>query len=236
MLEEDDRSDAEQRERNRGQPEGAEPEGVEPEGVERRKGVGAAVSKPAEGVGEGRAGALDIAVAQTLLPEAAAESYAELVNLDAAYRVRWARVLTPPRTLDHDPLDLQILALVAAMRHVLTSQIHRRFNSQRAVTTTQRRLKRLSDAGLVTRFQFHRRDGGGAPMCYVITTLGLELLRSHQYLDSLAQGEAGETRDRSPNPPRLPPQSLLDARLPRCPSRVIAGCARHATTYASPGG
>jgi hypothetical protein len=28
----------------------------------------------------------------------------------------------------------------------------------------------------VERFQFHRRDGGGVPMCYVITAAGLELL------------------------------------------------------------
>ena len=64
------------------------------------------------------------------------------------------------------------------MRHVLSSQIHRRFNPGRAATTTQRRLKRLSDAGLVRRFQFHRRDGGGVPMCYAITVAGLELLHA----------------------------------------------------------
>ena len=58
------------------------------------------------------------------------------------------------------------------MRHVLSSQIHRRFNPGRASTTTQRRLKRLSDAGVVRRFQFHRRDGGGMPMCYAITVAG----------------------------------------------------------------
>ena len=56
--------------------------------------------------------------------------------------------LPSARALEPEPLDLEILALVASMRHVLSSQIHRRFNSRRAVTTTQRRLKRLSDAGL----------------------------------------------------------------------------------------
>jgi hypothetical protein len=121
------------------------------------------------------------------LPDTAAESYAELVDLDAAHRVRWARSVELPRPLDPDPLDLEILALVALMSHVLTSQIHRRFNPRRAVSTTQRRLKRLSDAGVVERFQFHRRDGGGAPMCYVIAPLGIELLGAHGRLDALAR-------------------------------------------------
>jgi hypothetical protein len=113
---------------------------------------------------------------QTPLPRTAAESYRELVGLDAAQSVRWARRAQSPRTVEPDPLDLEILVLVASMRHVLTSQIHRRFNPGRSVTTTQRRLKRLSDAGWVGRFQFHHRDGGGAPMCYSISAAGLELL------------------------------------------------------------
>ncbi len=128
------------------------------------------------------------------LPATVAESYAELVDLDTAHRVRWARAAVAPRALDPDPLDLEILALVASMRHVLTSQIHRRFNPRRAVTTTQRRLKRLSDAGLVGRFQFHRRDGGGAPMCYVIAPLGLELLGASGRLDAHSQHEVHEAR------------------------------------------
>ena len=75
------------------------------------------------------------------------------------------------------------------MRHLLSSQIHRRFNPERAATTTQRRLKRLSDAGLLRRFQFHRRDGGGVPMCYAITTLGLELLHAHDRLTAVEDGD-----------------------------------------------
>jgi hypothetical protein len=81
-----------------------------------------------------------------------------------------------------DPADLEMLALIASLKHVLTSQLHRHINPSRAVTTTQRRLKRLSDAGLVERFQFHRRDGGGVPMCYVITPAGLGLLRAKDRL------------------------------------------------------
>lgn len=109
------------------------------------------------------------------LPSTVAESYRELVDLSAAHSVRWAKPATVPLALEPEPLDIEILALIASMRHVLSSQIHRRFNEGRATTTTQRRLKRLSDAGLVARFQFHRRDGGGVPMCYSITQAGLSL-------------------------------------------------------------
>ncbi|MGA8365505.1 MAG: replication-relaxation family protein [Solirubrobacteraceae bacterium] len=109
----------------------------------------------------------------------ASEGYRELVALDSAHSVRWAKPVLESRALDPEPLDLEILTLVACMRHVLSSQIHRRFNPGRASTTTQRRLKRLSDAGLVRRFQFHRRDGGGVPMCYAITVAGLRLLHAH---------------------------------------------------------
>ncbi len=104
------------------------------------------------------------------------ESFRELVELDRAHSVRWAQPAARPRALKPEPLDLEILAFVANLRHALTSQIHRRFNARRAMTTTQRRLKRLSDAGLLERFQFHRRDGGGVPMCYLATTAARELL------------------------------------------------------------
>jgi Replication-relaxation len=157
------------------------------------------------------------------LPERAAESYAELVDLDAAHRVRRARAVAVPRPLDPDPLDLEVLALVAGMRHVLTSQIHRRFNPQRAVTTTQRRLKRLSDAALVERFQFHRRDGGGAPMCYVIAPRGREMLVAHGRRDALAHGEAGEARD--PSSSSSPPSvaASVSSASPSSSSLPVAG-------------
>lgn len=123
--------------------------------------------------------------------------YRELVDLDGAHSVRWAKRVERPKPLDPEPLDLEILALVAQMRHILSSQIHRRFNPDRAATTTQRRLKRLSDAGLVRRFQFHRRDGGGVPMCYSTTAIGLELLQAHGRLTAV------EARDM--NVPYRPP-------------------------------
>ncbi|HST55661.1 MAG TPA: replication-relaxation family protein [Solirubrobacteraceae bacterium] len=118
----------------------------------------------------------------TPMPALAADGYRELVELDGAHTVRWAKPIAVPRQLDPEQLDLEILVLVASLRHVLSSQIHRRFNRDRAATTTQRRLKRLSDAGLLERFQFHRRDGGGVPMCYVITAAGLELLYARERL------------------------------------------------------
>jgi Replication-relaxation len=112
------------------------------------------------------------------LSELAADSYRELIELDGAHSVRWAKRVASSAALEPELLDLEMLTLVASMRHVLSSQLHRRFNAARAATTTQRRLKRLSDAGLVERFQFHRRDGGGVPMCYVITVEGLALLHA----------------------------------------------------------
>jgi hypothetical protein len=122
------------------------------------------------------------------LPATPSESYRELVELDRAYSVRWARRVESPRPLAPDRTDLEMLALIASLKHVLTSQLHRHINPSRAVTTTQRRLKRLSDAGLVERFQFHRRDGGGVPMCYVITPAGLGLLHADDRLSAPADG------------------------------------------------
>lgn len=113
------------------------------------------------------------------LPSTAADSYRELVDMSAAHSVRRAKARTPPIAFKPEQLDIEVLVLIASLRHLLSSQIHRRFNEGRAATTTQRRLKRLSDAGLVERFQFHRRDGGGVPMCYSITPAGLYLCAKH---------------------------------------------------------
>jgi hypothetical protein len=142
------------------------------------------------------------------LPEVPSDSYVELVELDVAHSVRWAKRVACPIALDPDPLDLQMLALVASVRHVLSSQLHRRFNPGRAITTTQRRLKRLSDAGLLGRFQFHRRDGGGVPMCYAITAAGLELLQEDDLAGvraeaRVAPGEAPTGRASKGDPRRL---------------------------------
>lgn len=133
------------------------------------------------------------------------ESYTELVDLDAAHSVRWAKLVTALLAIEPEPLDIEILTLIASMRHVLSSQIHRRFNPGRAATTTQRRLKRLADAGLVARFQFHRRDGGGIPMCYTITPAGLQLVREQDTPQGRESIEdlGGRHQRVSPNDERL---------------------------------
>jgi len=147
-----------------------------------------------QGAGALPAPSLTEPLAQTAthaLPQRASESYRELVELDRARSARWASVTAPMRPLTPDGLDLEILETIAILGHVLSSQLHRRFNPRKAPTTTQRRLKRLSDAGLVKRFQFHRGDGGGVPMCYAISNRGLQLLQ--------AAGAA------EPDPPAAPP-------------------------------
>ncbi len=120
------------------------------------------------------------------LADTPAESYRELVELDRAGRVRRVRCAASAASFEPDALDLEILCLLARLGHVLTSQVHRRFNPGRAATTTQRRLKRLSDAGLLERLQFHRRDGGGVPMCCVITPAATKLLEQRELISEQA--------------------------------------------------
>src|SRR5439155_20552595 len=66
------------------------------------------------------------------LPATPAESYSELIELDRAHSVRWARRVDSPLALTPDRLDLEVLALVGRLRHVTSSQLHRRFNPRRA--------------------------------------------------------------------------------------------------------
>ena len=56
------------------------------------------------------------------------------------------------------------------------TQVNRACHAGRSLTTTQRALKRLADAGLIARFQLHRDDGGGVPLCVVVTTDAIEAL------------------------------------------------------------
>jgi hypothetical protein len=44
------------------------------------------------------------------------------------------------------------------------------------LTVTQRHLKRLADRGLINRFQLHREDGGGVPLCCAVSGRAIELL------------------------------------------------------------
>jgi Replication-relaxation len=128
------------------------------------------------------------------LPDSPAGSYRELVELDLAHAVRWAKRVSSPHGFESDRRDLEALELIARLTHVLSSQLHLWLNPDRAITTTQRRLKRLSDAGLVARFQFHRRDGGGVPMCYVITPAGRALLGGAERSELAVDGSLGSVK------------------------------------------
>ncbi len=180
-----------------GEPAGTALDGVAESRDERR--LGADVSSDA-------AHAAKPLAALTPLPDVPCESFRELTELDLAQSVRWARRAAAPATIEPDALDLLVLESIARFNHVLSSQLHRRFNRGRAITTMQRRLKRLSDAGLVERFQFHRRDGGGVPMCCALSASGRQLL--------LAAGRIEERRtpERAPTPPRSAEARLRQAR------------------------
>jgi Replication-relaxation len=159
----------------------------EPARTARRVVLPSRATKPAPGAGEVERG------------EAPA-SYRELVSIDGANRMRIVSPGGAQTELEPDATDLEVLALVASLRHVLSTQIHRRFNGGRAQTTTQRRLKRLAEARLLSRLQFHRGDGAGTPICYAITESGIAALGRGRSRDG--------TRDRplalttAPSPPR----------------------------------
>lgn len=104
------------------------------------------------------------------------ESYLELVAMDAAGRVRRRPAGSATAAPRLGPGDRDLLRWLAAARCALTSQIHRRCNPGRSLTVTQRQLKRLADGGLIARFQLHRDDGGGIPLCCVATDRTFELL------------------------------------------------------------
>jgi hypothetical protein len=109
-------------------------------------------------------------------PAPTAVSHAELVDFDAARRVRWLPVARSRAPAAIGPSDRDLLAWLVAARCALSSQIHRRFNAPRSLTTTQRTLKHLADAGLIARFQLFRDDGGGVPLCCAATGAAIELL------------------------------------------------------------
>jgi hypothetical protein len=111
--------------------------------------------------------------------ERAPESFAELLELDAATRVRWLATAAPRRVARLERSDRELLEWLIGARCALTSQVHRRVRPGRALTGTQRQLKRLADAGLIARFQLYRGDGGGVPQCVCATAAAFELLEVH---------------------------------------------------------
>jgi hypothetical protein len=112
----------------------------------------------------------------TALPQPEPTSYRELLALDSARRMRLLSVPHAPSARRLAPGDRDLLAWLAAARCALTSQVHRRLNPERSLTVTQRQLKRLADCGLIARFQLHRDDGGGLPLCCAVTDRAVELL------------------------------------------------------------
>jgi hypothetical protein len=109
-------------------------------------------------------------------PQSPPASYAELLALDGASRMRLLSVARPSRSTRLDPGDRDALAWIAGAGCALSSQVHRRLRPERSLTVTQRQLKRLADAGLIARFQLHRDDGGGIPLCCAATAAAIELL------------------------------------------------------------
>jgi hypothetical protein len=108
--------------------------------------------------------------------EAPPASYRELLALDGAARMRLLPVAAPARGGRIAPGDRELLVWLAGARIALSSQIHRRLHPQSSLTVTQRQLKRLADAGLLARFQLHRDDGGGIPLCVAATQAAIDLL------------------------------------------------------------
>jgi hypothetical protein len=107
---------------------------------------------------------------------AAPAAYAELNALDDAAGMRFLRAAPTGSGVRLAPGDRELLAWLAGARCALSTQIHRRMHPERSLTVTQRHLKRLADRGLIARFQLHREDGGGLPLCCAVTARGLELL------------------------------------------------------------
>jgi len=119
---------------------------------------------------------LRVAASSAAASEPLPPSYGELLELDAAQRMRLLAVPSASGARRLAAGDRELLEWLAAARCALSTQIHRRFHRERSLTVTQRQLKRLADRGLIARFQLYRDDGGGIPLCCAVTERALELL------------------------------------------------------------
>jgi hypothetical protein len=117
-------------------------------------------------------------VATTVPPPTgeAPATYAELVVVDEATSVTWPRK-TEHRPIEPDATDLALLAWLTELRFALATQIHRRFGDGKSYSTTQRRLKRLSQAGWVQRFQYFRETGASSALTYIVSKEGIATVR-----------------------------------------------------------
>ena len=119
--------------------------------------------------------------------------------VDEATRVTWPRK-TEQRSVTPDAIDLELLGWLAELRFALATQIHRRFSAGKSYSTTQRRLKKLSQAGLVQRFQFFRDTGASSALTYMVTGEGIATVREAigphgPYLDPRREWTAPSTDD-----------------------------------------
>ncbi len=85
------------------------------------------------------------------------ETFTELASVDEARSVTWPR-RSDRRTVTPDQLDFLLLGWLTELRFALATQIHRTFFADKSYSTTQRRLKRMHQAGWVERFQFFQRQ------------------------------------------------------------------------------
>jgi hypothetical protein len=103
-------------------------------------------------------------------------AFAELIAFDAARRWRVVASRGAEASRPPGPDDRVLLEWLVGARCALTTQIHRRFHVDRSLSVTQRHLKRLADAGVIARFQLHRDDGGGVPLCCTASDRAIGLL------------------------------------------------------------
>jgi len=71
--------------------------------------------------------------------------------------------------------ELALLQTVARLGVVSTAQLHRHHGQGCSLSTTQRRVRRLAQAGLLERLRPHRRDGGSLPLLLLPTAEGLRI-------------------------------------------------------------
>jgi hypothetical protein len=131
----------------------------------------------------------------------APESYTELVAVDEATRVSWPR-RTEHRSFAPEPIDHDVIAWLADVRFALATQVHRRFFADRSYSTTQRRLRRMTQAGWLQRFQFFRESGASSALVYLVTDEGIAAAKDAigprgPYLNPRREWSAPSTEDQA---------------------------------------